>query len=182
MNLAGKLLIAPPAVKGTFWYKTVILVTEHHNNGSLGLVLNKRSQMSIAEFGAQVNVQIDQPGYIYLGGPVNVKALTMLHTTEWYCSNTLHVTPDLAISSAEDMLPKLAVGDCPKQWRLFLGICGWAPNQLINEIQGKHPYPHDTSWLTATPENPLVFDLDLKEQWTSSIEKSGQEFAQTILT
>jgi putative transcriptional regulator len=182
MNLAGKILIAPPSVKGNFWYKTIILVTEHHDNGSMGLVLNKRSQMTITEFGEQCNFQIDQPGFVYLGGPVNVKALTMLHTADWHCSNTMRVTNELAISSAEDLLPKLAMGDTPKQWRLFLGLCGWAPGQLANEIKGHHPFKHETSWLTANPTENLVFDYDLKEQWTSGIERSGQEFAQTILT
>lgn len=182
MNLTGKLIIAPPSVKGNFWYKTSILVTEHHGSGSLGLVLNKRSQMTISEFSEQVGFQLDHPGYVYLGGPVNVKALTMLHTVDWYCSNTMRVTDELAISSAEDLLPKLAMGDAPKQWRLFLGLCGWAPGQLEQEIKGTPPFKHETSWLMANPDPNLVFDTDLKEQWTQCVERSGQEFAQSILT
>jgi putative AlgH/UPF0301 family transcriptional regulator len=43
MNLTGKILIAPPNVKGNFWQKTVIYITEHHARGSMGLVLNKKS-------------------------------------------------------------------------------------------------------------------------------------------
>ena len=182
MDLTGKLIIAPPSVKGNFWYKTSILVTEHHSNGSLGLVLNKRSQMTIPEFANQVGFQLDQAGYVYLGGPVNVKALTMLHSTDWHCSNTMRVTNDLAISSAEDLLPKLAMGDTPSQWRLFLGLCGWAPGQLEQELKGQHPFKHENSWLIANPDTGLVFDTDLKEQWTQCVERSGQEFAQSILT
>lgn len=182
MNLTGKLIIAPPSVKGNFWYKTSILVTEHHTSGTVGLVLNKRSQMTIGEFANQCGFQVERNGYVYLGGPVNVKALTMLHTTDWHCSNTMRVTDELAISSAEDLLPKLAVGDSPKHWRLFLGLCGWAPGQLEQEIKGIPPFKHETSWLTATPDLNLVFDTDLKEQWTQCVDRSGQEFAQTILT
>lgn len=182
MNLTGKLIIAPPSVKGNFWYKTSILVTEHHNQGSLGLVLNKRSQMTISEFASQLGFQLEHEGYVYLGGPVNVKALTMLHTVDWHCSNTMRVTDELAISSAEDLLPKLAMGDAPNQWRLFLGLCGWAPGQLEQELKGVHPFKHETSWLIANPDTGLVFDTDLKEQWTQCVERSGQEFAQSILT
>ena len=50
MNLTGKLLIAPPSVRGNFWQKTVIYVTENHARGSMGLVLNKVSKMPIREF------------------------------------------------------------------------------------------------------------------------------------
>ena len=76
MNLIGNLLIAPPAVKVNFWYKTVIMITEHHREGSVGLVLNKRSQMSIKDFGEQLNYDLNLPGFVYLGGPVNVKSLS----------------------------------------------------------------------------------------------------------
>ena len=91
MNLVGNLLIAPPAVKGNFWYKTVILLTEHHNDGSVGIVLNKRSHMSVVEFGEQLGYDLDLPGFVYLGGPINVKSLSFLHTNDWVCKNTMRI-------------------------------------------------------------------------------------------
>jgi putative transcriptional regulator len=182
MNLVGKLLIAPPSVKGNFWYKTVILITEHHNNGSLGLVLNKRSQMTVTEFAEQCGHEMQYSNYLYLGGPVNVKALCMLHSADWSCSNTMRVTDNLAISSAEDLLPKMAMRNSPFQWRMFMGLCGWAPGQLENEIKGNPPFNHNTSWLIANPDYGLIFENDLKEQWTHAVDRSGQEFAHSILT
>lgn len=181
MDLVGNLLIAPPAVKGNFWYKTVVLVTEDHSNGSMGLVLNKRSQVSIQEFGEQVGINIPQPGYVYLGGPVNVKSLSFLHTNEWSCSNTMRINSQLSLSSSEDVLTRLAEGDTPKFWRLFLGVCGWGPKQLISEVKGIPPWNQNTSWCTAKSDINLIFDYDLKEQWVQSLDRSGQEFAQSIL-
>ena len=181
MNLVGNLLIAPPAVKGNFWYKTVVLVTEDHASGSMGLVLNKRSQVSIREFGEQVGRDIPQPGYVYLGGPVNVKSLSFLHTNEWSCSNTMRINNHLSLSSSEDVLTRLAEGDTPKYWRLFLGVAGWGPKQLISEVKGIPPWNQNTSWCTAKSDINLIFDYDLKEQWVQSLERSGQEFAQSIL-
>ena len=80
MDIIGNLLIAPPAVKGNFWTKTVIVVTEHHVNGSVGLILNRRSQMTVNEFASQLGFHMDVPGFLYLGGPINVKNLSFLHT------------------------------------------------------------------------------------------------------
>jgi putative transcriptional regulator len=177
----GKLLIAPPAVKGNFWYKTVVLLTENHMHGSVGLVLNKRSQMSVKEFGEQLGMRIELPGYVYLGGPVNVKNLSFLHTSEWVSKNTMRVTPEISVSSAEDILPRLAMGDCPKRWRLFLGLCGWGPDQLDNELKGNPPFSKDASWITATPTLDLIFGPDNKEQWCEALDHSAQEFAQNIL-
>lgn len=181
MNLAGKILIAPPSVKGTFWQKTTILLTENHASGSVGLVLNKPSKMSLNEFAKQNNVILNVPGVIHIGGPVNVKALTLLHTNDWVCSNTMQIDNNFSISSSADMLAKMAMGYVPSRWRMFLGLCGWTKGQLQNEIDGIPPYSKNNSWLTATSNENIVFDFDSQTQWTESIELSGSEFAQNLL-
>lgn len=181
MNLVGNLLIAPPAVKGNFWYKTVIMVTEHHNEGSVGLVLNKRSQMSINEFGEQLGFNLDLPGFVYLGGPVNVKSLSFLHTNEWLSKNTMRINHEFSLSSADDILPRLAMGDTPQRWRMFLGMCGWSPNQLLSEIKGTPPWSETNSWCYSKSDLELVFGSDNKDQWCSALDRSGLEFAQNIL-
>jgi putative transcriptional regulator len=181
MNLTGKLLIAPPSVRGNFWQKTVIFVTENHIRGSMGIVLNKKSKMPIREFAQQCGVECNIPGVVYVGGPVNVKALTLIHSSEWSCSNTMHINNEFSISSSHDLLHKLATGDRPYKWRLVLGLCAWAPEQLENELKGVDPYSHNMSWLIATPNHNNVFELEGPDQWTTSIEQSGLEFVQTIL-
>lgn len=177
-TITGSLLIAPPAVKGNFWYKTVIMVTEHHADGSIGIVLNKRSSMSIAEFGQQLGHTLDYPGYIYLGGPINMKSLSFLHTAEWKSKNTLEINNDFSLSSADDILPRLAEGDTPKQWRILIGMCGWTPNQLLGEIKGTPPWNRSSSWCTASSSVDLVFGSDNKIQWCNALDRSGLEFAQ----
>jgi putative transcriptional regulator len=182
MDLIGNLLIAPPAVKGNFWTKTVIVVTEHHVNGSVGLILNRRSQMTVNEFAQQLGFHMDVPGFLYLGGPINVKNLSFLHSPDWRCSNTMQINQHLCLSSAEEILPRLALGDRPKQWRMFLGLCGWSPNQLLNEIKGIPPFDESVSWCVANGDLGLIFGSDTKDQWMQVLERSGQEFAQNILT
>jgi putative transcriptional regulator len=182
MDIIGNLLIAPPAVKGNFWTKTVIVVTEHHVNGSVGLILNRRSQMTVNEFASQLGFHMDVPGFLYLGGPINVKNLSFLHTPDWRCGNTMQINEHLCLSSAEEILPRLALGDRPKQWRMFLGICGWSPTQLLNEIKGLPPFEQSVSWCTANGDLELIFGSDTKDQWMQTLERSGQEFAQNILT
>ena len=181
MNLVGNLLIAPPAVKGNFWYKTVIMITENHNDGSVGLVLNKRSQMSIKDFGDQLNLNIDLPGFVYLGGPVNVKSFSFLHTNEWTSKNTMQINDEFSISSDDEILPRLAMGDVPNKWRMFLGMCGWAEGQLLGEVKGNPPWSRETSWCVASADLDLVFESDNKDQWCNALDKSGLEFAQNIL-
>ena len=181
MEILGNLLIAPPSVKNNFWHKTVILMTEHHAGGSMGIVLNKRSQMTVNEFASQMGIHLDAPGYVYLGGPVNVKSLSFLHSAEWRCNNTMQINANFSISSADDILPRMALGDRPRKWRMFLGVCGWAPNQLVAEIQGIPPWSKEMSWCLAHSDLDLVFDSDSKDQWMAGLEKSGLEFARSVL-
>lgn len=177
-NLVGKLLIAPPSVKGNFFQKTVILLTEDHANGSVGVVLNKPSTISLKEFARQNSVMLDIPGYAHVGGPVNVKALTMLHTNDWRCANTLRINDQFSLSSSPEILTSMAMGNIPKQWRIFVGLCGWSKGQLQNEMDGIPPNSKDYSWLTASADPDVVFSHNGQTQWTESIERSGSEFAQ----
>ena len=181
MELIGNLLIAPPAVKNSFWHKSVIMITEHHGQGSVGLVLGKRSDLTIKQFGQQLGFTINQPGHLYIGGPVNSQSMSFLHTSEWVSKNTMRVTDRFSISSAEDILPRMALGDVPIKWRLFLGMCGWGTGQLMGELKGIAPWNHATSWCTATADMDLIFENDGKDQWCTALDRSAQEFAHNIL-
>jgi putative transcriptional regulator len=179
-NLVGNLLIAPPALSGTFFQKTVVLLTEHHLNGSIGIVLNKPSQMSVKEFARQNNVILNQPGFVHIGGPVNVKALTMVHSNDWKCTNSLRLNTEFSVSSSAEILTRMAMGDVPNRWRIFAGLCSWSKGQLQNELDGMPPHSLNQSWVTATATTNALFDYDGPEQWSESIEIAGSEFAQNI--
>lgn len=181
-NLVGSLLIAPPAVRGNFFEKSVILLTEHHTGGTVGVTLNKVSKVSIKEFARQNSVSLNVPGFVYIGGPVNSKALTMIHTSEWHCSNTMQINENFSISSSPEILTSLAIGNNPKQWRIFVGLCKWNTSRLQQELDGTPPYIRNHSWLTASSNLDIVFDYTGQSQWTESVERSGSEFSQKIFS
>lgn len=181
MNLTGQLLIAPPTMKDRFWHKTVVLVTENHLRGSLGIIVNKITNLSVNDFTRQLNEECMLPGHIYAGGPVNTNAMTMLHSNDWECENTLKITGDIGLSSHKDIIKILAMGSCPRYWRIMLGLCVWQPNQLESELAGKHGYDHNQSWLLASSDLETIFEGDTKYCWTQAIERSSSEFVQKIL-
>jgi len=96
-------------------------------------------------------------------------------------SNTHRINDEFSLSSDEHILPRFAVGDFPKHWRLFLGVCGWSPGQLIGEIKGNPPWNQNTSWCYCGSNTETVFGSDSKDQWCESLDRSAQEFAQNIL-
>lgn len=179
-NLVGNLLIAPPSINSGFFQKSVILLTEEHASGNVGVALNKASKVSLNDFARYNDVTLDVPGNIYIGGPVNPKALTMIHTADWACSNTMRINDLFSISSSPEIFKYLANGYCPEHWRIFVGLCKWIPGQLLKEINGLPPYTHKSSWLTASADLDIVFETDTDDQWSESIERSGSEFAQNL--
>ncbi len=77
------------------------------------------------------------------------------------------------------MLKKIAIGDAPKKFRLFGGLSGWAPGQLLAELAGKWPYRPENSWLIADPTEELLFDQSYQKQWETALRlSSSQMFSQ----
>lgn len=180
--MKGKLLIAPPVDTGSLWDKTVILITEHDAAGSTGIILNKPSMMNMEEFGQRLGHEIlDTEEVVHIGGPVKPTSVSFLHTSDWTSSNTLIINDELSLSSAADIVPRLAKGDRPERWRLMLGLCTWEPDQLLGEINATPPWDHSLQWCTMSNNLDVIFDNDEEDQWMQAIEQCGIEFAQAML-
>lgn len=179
-NLVGQLLISPPCVQGNFFQQSVTIITEEHSLGHIGITLNKPSHVSLTEFVMRNDLDIRVPGYVHLGGPVNTNALTMIHSNDWACSNTMPIDSLLSISSSPEILTCIASKNKPTYWRIFVGVCSWAPGQLAKEINGVTPFTKSQSWLVATPDVDSVFNTDPREQWKTAINLSGSEFVKNF--
>lgn len=158
----GVILAAHPDFKHDFFGQSVILVTEHHRFSTVGICINKPHTVTLAEAAGVDEWPWDDP--LYQGGPVNRSALIMLHSHEWYSSNTMAITTKLSISSDRLMIEKAAQGNAPQRWRFASGMCGWQPGQLEKEIrQGR--------WLVVTDSDDLVWSLQGEAQWRRSIDR-----------
>lgn len=170
-KLQGKLLIATPKLENTMFQKTVILVYDVNQSGTQGLVVNRPSEQTrIAQLVddpmLSSSIMLDEP--IYHGGPVAERTVTMLHTTEWFSSNSRVVSEDFSVSSDQFMLEKIATGNTPSQWLMAAGKCGWQPGQLENEIERG-------SWLTLTAKPAIVFSSGQVSLWKLCIDLCASE-------
>ena len=82
---------------------------------------------------------------------------------------------NLAVSSDNLMFEKLSMGDEPMYWRLFGGMCGWAPGQLDAEMKGEWPYRPENSWLIADATDTFIFSQEGDKQWQMAFELSGNQ-------
>src|SRR5207249_5820437 len=73
-TLQGQLLIASPSLLDSNFRRTVVLVTEHTDEGAAGLVLNRPSPVSVSAVVPQLEALAQDEEAVWLGGPVQPKA------------------------------------------------------------------------------------------------------------
>src|SRR5713101_4197379 len=77
-SLKGQLLLASPALVDPNFRRTVVLVTEHNEEGAAGLVLNRLSETAVAEAVPDILPLVAEEERVYVGGPVQQSAVLVL--------------------------------------------------------------------------------------------------------
>jgi putative transcriptional regulator len=162
-SLQGHFLVASPHLPDSNFYRTVVLMVQHDENGALGLVLNRPTNSTVGELWERVSsepVSCERP--VNHGGPVE-GPLMALHTTA-DCADD-EVLPGVYFASRDEYLERIVRGD--QLFRLFVGYAGWSPGQLESELDAG-------GWLTvpATPDD--VFDDD-EDLWRKISSRIGME-------
>ena len=74
----GSILISEPFLQDAYFQRSVVLLVEHTQEGSMGFVLNKKTELSVNTFFADLQGFPEMP--IYLGGPVSANRLFFIHS------------------------------------------------------------------------------------------------------
>lgn len=133
-SIRGRLLVATPDLRDPNFFRTVVLVLEHGDDGALGVVLNRPSETDVAELFPEWRSAVPEPTVAFVGGPVSPDSVIALAQADrddavdgWIPVFRRLGTVDLARSPADLMVDVHAV-------RVFAGYAGWAPGQLEGEL------------------------------------------------
>jgi putative transcriptional regulator len=166
--LKGQLLLDSGQLNGSFFQRTVVLICQHDAEGAFGLVLNRSSGNKLGEMlVADVPDQLrDQP--LYVGGPVQLSALSFLHSDSFLPDAS--VMPNLDLSHSLDSLVELGESFSPtRKIKMFAGYAGWSPGQLEDEMKRD-------AWLTHPATLDLVFDTDPEKLWQMILRQKGWKY------
>jgi putative transcriptional regulator len=171
MELAGKLMVAMPAMGDERFAKSVILICAHSDEGAMGLIINKPvPDFSFADLLGQLKIAKRSTGRdirVHFGGPVERGRGFVLHSTDYDSgSSTTQVQGGYGMTATLDVLEALAKGDGPRQALLALGYAGWGPGQLESEIARN-------DWLVADPAQDLVFATQDSGKWVGALRRMG---------
>ena len=166
----GQLLIAMPGMRDEQFYKTVIYVCAHTDDGAMGLILNQViNGLSFPSLIEQLGIEeaVNDPTVpIHFGGPVESGRGFVLHSNEYQRDATLEVDDSVSLTATIDVLKAIAEGRGPKQSLLALGYAGWGPGQLDDEIRAN-------GWLQVPADMDLIFGDNQVNKWELSIAKIG---------
>ncbi len=164
----GTLLISEPFIQDPSFERSVILLVEKNQMGSIGFILNQQLNIKIKDVLHHIALQQT----IYKGGPVALDSLHFLYHGSKPIHNSLKVIDGLYWGGDINELTNIiANGDLlPENIRFYLGYSGWDSGQLEAEIEQK-------TWVVASASVDCVFNLDAKKLWKKTMQSLGGEFA-----
>lgn len=166
-SLRGHLLVAAPKLVDPNFYRAVVLVLDHDEEGGLGVVVNRPSDTSVAETLPGWEEVAGEPRRVFVGGPVQPEAAVCLAhpladaeppdgsqtLLDWVSSIDLERDPELVRPAVQSL-------------RVFAGYAGWAPGQLEAEVASD-----DWFVLDALPAD--VFGPHPEDLWRRVLRREG---------
>jgi putative transcriptional regulator len=163
-SLRGHLLVSSPLLQDPNFRRTVVLMTHHDEEGAMGLVLSRPSEVTVSD---AVPDLLELPGVqetVSVGGPVQPEAVVVL--VEHEEEPELPIVGRVAFMEAGAEVEEL---DAVRA-RIFAGYSGWGPGQLEEELD-------ESSWIVVPAEADDVFALDPDELWRTVLRRKGGRFA-----
>lgn len=165
-NLRGHLLLSAAGLWDPNFRKTVVLIGHHDDEGAVGVVLNRSTEVSVAEAVPPLADLVPPDEPLYIGGPVQPRAAVVLADFE----DPSHAQI-LALGSIgflpEEVNPDEVGGI--RRARVFSGYSGWGPGQLEAELE-------EGSWIVepALPDDIFVPDPD--HLWDRVLRRKGRDY------
>jgi putative transcriptional regulator len=173
---AGRLLVATPLLGDPNFRRTVVLVVEHEEiQGTLGVVLNRPTKISVDQVLDQWTDLVTDPPMVFNGGPVarsSALALALVPGTDeplgW---RALDGAPSLARLGLLDLdTPPSVLAPAIQSLRVYAGYAGWSPGQLESEID-------EGAWYVVAAEPGDVFAPDPDALWRIVLRRQEGDLA-----
>jgi putative transcriptional regulator len=155
----GLFLVATDRLRNSMFSETVILIIDHGDHGSAGLIINRPSEISLSSAFPEVHEFQGTGIKIHFGGPVNISKITALIRSEKPLANAIHVLDNIYVSSNISTLNNLIIkSDRIKDVRVYTGHAGWWAGQLEREIMRG-------SWHVIESDAAVIFEIKHSLLW-----------------
>lgn len=164
----GRILISEPFLMDNYFKRSIVLITEHNEDGTVGFVLNKPINMKVNE------IMSDFPPIntvVSLGGPVQTNTLQYLHTLGDIIPGSIKVMDTIYWGGEYEVIKRLLESGSltNENIRFFLGYSGWQSNQLEDEL-------NDNAWVVADIHSHEIMTPMSKYFWNKTLHRLGKKF------
>jgi putative transcriptional regulator len=168
-SLRGQLILASPALDDPNFRRTVVLITEHTEEGAMGLVLNREATVTVADAVPDLTWLASGEDHVHVGGPVAPNGVIVLAEWDEPGRAAALVEGDLGFVPADlDDPDELAA--VIRRAKVFAGHSGWGPGQLEDELE-------EESWIVAPAQRDDVFEAEPEALWATVLRRQGKRYA-----
>jgi putative transcriptional regulator len=167
-SVRGQLLIAGPSLLDPNFWRTVVLVVEHTDEGALGLVLNRPSGTTVGAAVSQLDELVDPDDQLFVGGPVQPSAVIVLAEFEDPGDAALIAFADIGVLAAGASLED--AGAAVRSRRAYVGHSGWGPGQLDAELDRG-------DWILEPARRDDAFSVEPDGLWAKALTRKGGSYA-----
>ena len=160
----GVFLVASPGLVDPNFRESVVLVTHMPDGGSIGFIVNRRGERSLADILPENETLKRYTEPLYLGGPVEASGLFAMLRTRKAPPGALQVLDEVAFAMEPAVLEQVLRAP-PGRVRFFNGYAGWAPGQLASELARG-------GWRVVHADADTVFRSDMDTLWEELIRRS----------
>jgi putative transcriptional regulator len=161
-SLRGKLLLSSPSLVDPNFRKTVVLIAHHDEDGAMGLVLSRPSEVSAVEAVPLLEGLPGAQGPVFVGGPVQPQAFMVLAEFDDVDDSVAPIFDHVGFMSADAEPETLSI----QRVRLFAGYAGWGAGQLEAELE-------EPAWIVVEAEPTDPFADDPEALWREAVGRAG---------
>jgi putative transcriptional regulator len=170
----GKMLVASRDLGDPNFVKTVVLLVHYDEEGVLGLILNRRSNVPISRVLDDIGEAKGRSDPVYAGGPVAKTGILALSSFRGQGTDAKPVFGDVYLVSSKELLQKsLAATVESGKLHVYLGYAGWTVEQLEREVDLG-------AWYIFPGNTAAIFDSDPDSLWSRLIRETEMGIAAVI--
>lgn len=158
-------LIAKPSLVDPNFARTVVLVTQAEDASTVGVILNRPTQLRLQQLLSREFQTENYRDPIYWGGPVMRQAIIAVFRSDGVPkAPAFHVMKDVYLTMHPDNIEKL-LADPSARYRLYAGFSGWAPRQLESEFMRD-------GWYVLPADEATVFRGGTEGLWEELVDRA----------
>ncbi len=164
----GSILVSGPLLEGEYFHRSVILILDYDNKGTMGIVLNKVLEVDINQVVPSLSCK---PFLMNSGGPIAENRIFFLHNIPGVISDSQEIGHGVYWGGQEDDIKKYFsdLSFDEQRMKAYIGYTGWDVGQLEEEIK-------QGSWTVLNGCSDLFFYLNPDEMWVKMVEKLDKKF------